>query len=205
VANIRKKKSDKTSKVDTKLLVSKNLKPVKVKKAPLLAKKINTKKPEEVLNETIKSFLKKDKPSSEKTMASSKNIKKSKQTKPTKSVYNYGSYYNGLKEKISDELTKCDNLKQYFNYSEILIDTSENIHNELIELGNKSCIENFKISKEVFDCTTINDVIDLQEKIFKSSILSIDKLLDVNEVLLNFNNRLLNNFNNFTKVFAKDY
>lgn len=66
-----------------------------------------------------------------------------------------------------------DNLEACVECGNIVADLSKAVSEELFEFGNDLFSKNVELSKKIFACRTINDMFDLQSKVFKTNIDSI--------------------------------
>lgn len=63
-----------------------------------------------------------------------------------------------------------DNVEAVVECSNLTASLAKDISSEMVEYANKAFSDNVEISKNAFACRTINDVVELQGKIVKSSI-----------------------------------
>ncbi len=80
--------------------------------------------------------------------------------------------------KSADAMTKSlyeaisvsrDNVEAMVECGNLTASLAKDISSELVEYANKAFSDNVEISKNIFACRTINDMVDLQTKIMKSS------------------------------------
>lgn len=81
--------------------------------------------------------------------------------------------------KSADAMTKSlyeaisisrDNVETLVECGSLTASLAKDVSSEMIEYANKTFSDNVEISKSVFACRTINDMVDLQNKIVKSSL-----------------------------------
>lgn len=84
--------------------------------------------------------------------------------------------------KSADAMTKSlyeaismsrDNVEAIVECGNLTASLAKDISSELVEYANKAFSDNVEISKNIFACRTINDMVDLQTKIMKSSFDSL--------------------------------
>lgn len=63
-----------------------------------------------------------------------------------------------------------DNIETYMECGNCTASLARDLSNELFEYANKSFSEQLELSKEFFACRTINDMFELQNRLFKSSV-----------------------------------
>lgn len=66
-----------------------------------------------------------------------------------------------------------DNMEACVECGNIAAEFSKTVSEELFEFGNSLFAKNVDLSKKVFACRTINDMFDLQSKVFKTNIDSV--------------------------------
>ncbi len=81
--------------------------------------------------------------------------------------------------KSADAITKSlydviamsrDNVEALVECGNLTASLAKDVSGELVEYANKAFSDNVEISKDIFACRTINDMVELQSKIIKSSI-----------------------------------
>ncbi len=81
--------------------------------------------------------------------------------------------------KSADAMTKSlyeaisisrDNVETLVECGNLTASLAKDVSSEMIEYANKAFSDNVEISKSIFACRTINDMVDLQNKIVKSSL-----------------------------------
>ncbi|MDX1974876.1 MAG: phasin family protein [Rickettsiales bacterium] len=81
--------------------------------------------------------------------------------------------------KSADAVTKAlyeavsvsrDNIEAAIEYSNVAAALAKDISAEAFEAANKAFADNVELSKDVFACRTINDMLELQNKVAKQSI-----------------------------------
>ncbi len=81
--------------------------------------------------------------------------------------------------KSADAMTKSlyeaisisrDNVEAAIECGNLTASLAKDVSSEIIEYANKAFSDNIEISKNIFACRTINDMVELQNKIVKSSI-----------------------------------
>lgn len=63
-----------------------------------------------------------------------------------------------------------DNVEAMIECGNLTASLAKDMSSELFEYANKAFSDNIEISKDVFSCRTLNDVLDLQNRIVKSSM-----------------------------------
>ncbi len=63
-----------------------------------------------------------------------------------------------------------DNIETMVECGNLTASLAKDLSNEMIEYANQAFSDNVELSKSVFACRTINDMVDLQNKIVKSSL-----------------------------------
>ena len=81
--------------------------------------------------------------------------------------------------KSADAMTKSlyeaisisrDNVEALVECGNLTASLAKDVSSEMIEYANKAFSDNVEISKNIFACRTINDMVDLQNKIVRSSL-----------------------------------
>lgn len=63
-----------------------------------------------------------------------------------------------------------ENAEAAMQCGNIAVNVSKNISAEIINYANKSFAQNVELSKQIFNCRTLNDMFDLSSKFFKSNL-----------------------------------
>lgn len=107
--------------------------------------------------------------------------------------------------KSADALTKSlyeaisisrDNVEAMVECGNLTASLAQDMTNEMMEFANRSFSDGMELSKDVFACRTINDVVDLQSRIIKSSLDSFfNQSTKLSSMLFEYSNEALDPIN----------
>lgn len=79
-----------------------------------------------------------------------------------------------------------ENAEAAMQCGNIAVSVSKNISAEIINYANKAFAQNVELSKQIFNCRTLNDMFDLSSKFFKSNLDGLfNESLKVSELAFN--------------------
>lgn len=63
-----------------------------------------------------------------------------------------------------------ENIEAYVESGNVVSEMTKTLSSELFHFANQSAARNMEVSKELFACRTLNDVFELQSRLFKSNV-----------------------------------